>query len=121
MTGARMMIERGRELYERIVRDGAQSIDELIQARESEAYFVDFKRSSDNGAGPKLSATDRSNLAKAISGFGNSEGGVVVWGVECSDSLGQGDVAQAKIPLQNAAAFRARLEGAVSGWHSARS
>ena len=87
----------------------------LVRERESESYFLDFKRSSDNGVGGRLSGTDRNNLAKAISGFGNSEGGVIVWGVECSDSLGQGDVAQAKVPIQDAAAFRARLEGAVSG------
>ena len=105
---------RARNLYQRLVGGGEPVIDELIQARESEAYFLDFKRSSDNGGGPKLHTTDRKNLAKAISGFGNSEGGVIVWGVDCSETAGQGDVAQAKFPLHDATGFRARLEGIVS-------
>lgn len=110
-----MPSNRADDLYERLVAGGETAIDELIQARESEVYFLDFKRSSDHGIGNNLSSTDRNNLAKAISGFGNSEGGVIVWGVDCSDTAGQGDVAQAKLPLADAAAFRARLEGAVSG------
>ena len=110
-----MASDRAQDLYEWLVANGEPAIDELIQARESEAYFLDFKRSSDNGGGPRLSTNDRKNLAKAISGFGNSEGGVIVWGVECSGTAGQGDVAQAKFPLQDAAAFRSRLEGIVSG------
>ena len=110
-----MPSDRAGDLYERLVAGGENAIDELIQARESEVYFLDFKRSSDQGAGNNLSSNDRNNLAKAISGFGNSEGGVVVWGIDCSDTAGQADVAQAKLPLVDAAAFRARLEGAVSG------
>ena len=107
--------DRAHDLYERLVAAGEPAIDQLIQARESEAYFLDFKRSSNNGGGPGLSPNDRKNLAKAISGFGNSEGGVIVWGVDCAQIAGQGDVAQAKLPLPDAAAFRSRLEGIVSG------
>ena len=110
-----MASDRARDLYDRLVADGETAVDEFIAARESEVYFLDFKRSSDNGGGARLSQTDRNNLAKAISGFGNSEGGIIVWGVECSEAGGQGDVAQAKYPLGDAAAFRAWLEGSVSG------
>ena len=110
-----MASSRARVLYERLVVYGESAIAELIDGRESEAYFLDFKRSSDNGCGPRLSTTDRKNLAKAISGFGNSEGGIIVWGVDCTGTAGQGDVPQEKFPLQDAAAFRARLEGIVSG------
>ena len=110
-----MPSSRADDLYERLIAGGENAIDEIIQARESEVYFLDFQRSSDHGTGNKLHNNDRNNLAKSISGFGNSEGGVVVWGVECSDTAGQGDVAQAKLPLADAAAFRAWLEGAVSG------
>lgn len=109
-----MTSSRARDLYDRLVAEGEGAIDELIRARESESFYLDFKRSNNNGAGQRLSTTDRKNLAKAISGFGNSEGGVIVWGVDCSDSGGLADVAQAKILLDDAAASRARLEGIVS-------
>jgi hypothetical protein len=51
----------------------------MINAPVVEQLFFDYKRSSTVLPGVKLSDDDRKNLAKAIAGFGNSEGGVVVW------------------------------------------
>ena len=56
---------------------------------------MDFKQADSLGKnGNSLHKDDRRNLAKCISGFGNSEGGVVVWGVECSRNVEIGDVAK---------------------------
>ncbi len=96
---------RAEDLADRLRADGVSAIDALIDDRASEELFLDFKRSSDEGGGTKLSTTDRKNLAKAISGFGNSEGGVIVWGVDCSARADEGDVARAKVPLQDARRF----------------
>jgi hypothetical protein len=106
---------RAEDLFDRLVSGGEAAIDDLIADRQSEELFLDFKRSSDDGGGPRLSQGDRGNLAKAVSGFGNSEGGVIVWGVDCRDQLPDGDVAGAKIPLQNPKRYKSWLEGAVSG------
>ena len=73
-------MDRAEDIFNRIVEKGEPAIDDFIVARTSEELFLDFKRSSDNGAGNQLSQDDRNNLAKAISGFGNSESGVIVWG-----------------------------------------
>ena len=106
---------RAKDLFERIVHEGIDAIHAFIETRKSEELFLDFKRSSDNGSGTKLSANDRNNLSKAISGFGNSEGGVIVWGMDCSD-LGDGsDVASAEVPIVNPTRFCSWLENAVSG------
>lgn len=106
---------RAKDLFDRIVNEGLDAIRAFIETRKSEELFLDFKRSSDNGSGTRLSANDRNNLSKAISGFGNSEGGIVVWGVDCSD-LGDGaDVASAEVPIVNATRFCSWLENAVSG------
>jgi hypothetical protein len=67
-------------------------------------------------AGKRLHDNDRWNLAKAISGFANSEGGVIVWRVDCRDTSGSGDVASAKVPIQNPKRFVSWLEGVVSGY-----
>ena len=75
---------RAEDIFERIQQNGETAIDEFIITRKSEELFLDFKRSADNGAGRVLHSIDRDNFAKAISGFGNSEGGVIVWGVDCS-------------------------------------
>jgi hypothetical protein len=106
---------RAEDLFNAIVGGGEAAIDGFIVDRQSEELFLDFKRSADNGAGQRLAQGDRANLAKAISGFGNSEGGVLVWGVDCREVRGSGDVAQTKVPIADPRRFRSWLEGAVSG------
>jgi len=106
---------RAEDLSARLSSGGEAAIDERIQERQSEELFLDFKRSSDNGSGTRLSDTDRGNLAKAISGFGNSEGGVVVWGVDCRPNQTLGDVANSKVKIQNPRRFKSWLENATSG------
>ena len=69
---------RAEDLLSRIEVGGEMAIDRMIEDRQCEELFLDFKRSADNGSGARLDSTDRNDLAKAISGFGNSEGGVVI-------------------------------------------
>ncbi|MDP1993120.1 MAG: ATP-binding protein [Syntrophales bacterium] len=108
------MKSHAREIMESILRDGESAIDAFISDREAESLFLDFKRSADNGSGKKLHQNDRANLAKAISGFGNSEGGILVWGVDCREGEDYADVACAKFPLSDAKKFLSWIEGAVS-------
>ena len=108
-------MERAEELFNRIKKNGMATIDEFILTRKSEELFLDFKRSADNGAGQVLHQNDRNNLAKAISGFGNSEGGIIIWGVDCSSGADCADVARAKVPIQDARRFASWIERAVSG------
>jgi hypothetical protein len=96
------------------LKEGVAAIDAFIDDRQSEEPYLDFKQSTDRGAGRKLNQNDRVNLARAISGFGNSEGGVVVWG-DCRNLPMDGDVAKAKFPIVNPKRFKSWLEGAVSG------
>ena len=109
-----VLMGRAEEIF-REIEDGQEAaIDRFILTRATEELFLDFKRSGDNGGGQFLHDDDRRNFAKAISGFGNSEGGVVVWGIDCSKDKKGADVAKAKIPLIDAQKFRSLLEGAVS-------
>ncbi len=110
-----MEAERAREIYNKIKKDGLEAIDEYIAVRKAEELFLDFKRSADNGKGKFLDQTDRNNLAKAISGFGNSEGGVIVWGVDCSKDFDGADVAKAKHPIETVDRFVSLLQNVVSG------
>lgn len=106
---------RAEDLFQRMNAGGETAIDQLIVDREAEQLFLDFKRSADGGAGTTLHPKDRANFAEAVSGFANSEGGVIIWGVECSPRSDAGDVASAKVPIHNARRFLSLLEGAVSG------
>lgn len=55
-----------------------QAIQEYIAAGREEDLHLDFKVVGD----PNLSREDRKSLAAALSGFANSDGGIIVWGVE---------------------------------------
>lgn len=106
---------RAEDIFKMLIEGGHEAIDSFIENAASEELFLDFKRSADAGSGVRLHPTDRANLAKAISGFGNSEGGVVVWGIDCSPAPSTGDVATERVPIQQPERFKSWLEGAVSG------
>lgn len=106
---------RAEDLFDRIQKGGLVAIDTLITDRVSEELFLEFKRSADGGNGVRLHERDRANLKKTIGGFANSEGGVLIWGVECSKMVDEGDVAACRTPLTNPSRFVSWLEGAISG------
>lgn len=108
---------RAEDLFQRLVQNGEAEVEEYFNNRQSEELFLDFKRSADEGKGHSLHSNDLNNLARAISGFGNSEGGVIVWGVDCNDKdkSNTGDFPQARKYIEDPQRFASRLEGAVSG------
>src|ERR1043165_1656772 len=114
----RKLVGMGRadELFA-IIRDGGEgAIDKLIADFESESLWLDFKRSKNDATGTSLDKSDRENLAKAVSGFANADGGIIVWGVDCRPDAKTGaDLPSEKLPLQEPHRFRSWLSGALSG------
>jgi hypothetical protein len=108
-------MSRAQDLFDRLVQGGEPEVLSFIAQPVTEELFLDYKRSADHGAGTVLHNKDRSNLAKAISGFGNSEGGVILWGVDCRNDHELGDVPTKPVPLQNPIRFKSWLEQATSG------
>ncbi|MBP5352392.1 MAG: ATP-binding protein [Alphaproteobacteria bacterium] len=109
-------MSRAEDIFEKLIYFGEDALDEFIRDRQTEEMFIDFKQANSTGKhGWSLSSDDRRNLAKCISGFGNSEGGVVVWGVECSRDINVGDVAKAKVKVNNVHRFMSWVENAISG------
>ena len=109
-------MSRAEDIFQKLVYFGEDAIDEFIVNMQTEELFLDFKQAISVGKnGATLHKDDRKNLAKCISGFGNSEGGVVVWGVECSRDIDIGDVAKAKVKVHNVYRFLSWLENAISG------
>jgi predicted HTH transcriptional regulator len=56
-----------------------EKIKEFVQDQQEEHLTLEFKTVSRADLTDKQ---DRRNFAKAISGFANSSGGTIVWGVE---------------------------------------
>ena len=108
-------MSRAQDLYDRLVFGGHEEVLAFIAQSVTEELFLDYKRSADNGAGTALHNKDRANLAKAISGFGNSEGGVIIWGVDCRNDPSAGDIPTGPIPIHNPSRFKSWLEQATTG------
>lgn len=106
---------RAEELFARFKADGLAMVDEMIAAGVGEELFLDFKRSADDGAGTALNNKDRRNLERATSGFGNSEGGVILWGVDCREDRDRGDVPIGIVPIAKPMRFKGWLERISSG------
>jgi hypothetical protein len=104
---------RAEDLFERLQQQGEAAIREFIAERKTEEMFLDFKRAATTG--DRLHDDDRGNYAKALSGFANSEGGVIVWGVDARKRAETGDVAQSTVPVLNVPRFVSQLEAETSG------
>ncbi|HWX84247.1 MAG TPA: ATP-binding protein [Xanthobacteraceae bacterium] len=105
---------RAEELFIRIKEGGAAEVHAMIAGKVVEELFLDYKRSSTSLPGAKLSDEDRKNLAKAIAGFGNSEGGVIVWGVDCRQTK-DGDIPTKPVPISHPLALKTLFDGAIGG------
>lgn len=71
-------------------------LDYVARGREEDLH-LDFKAV----AGPNLSADDRRSLAIALSGFANSDGGLIVWGVDARPNAQGIDCASATRQIPN--------------------
>jgi hypothetical protein len=105
---------RAEELFKRIVDGGAAEVHNMITAPIVEELFLDYKRSTTGLPARRLSDEDRRNLAKAIGGFANSEGGVVVWGVDCR-STPAGDIPTGPVLISDPMAPKTLFDAAVTG------
>lgn len=83
-------------------------IEDWISSGRQEDLFLDFKQISR----PDLSdKSDRKNFAKVLSGFANSAGGIVVWGVDARPDRQTGiDAATAASPIDRLSLFCGKLE-----------
>lgn len=90
-------------------------IEGFVKESRAEDLYLDFKEKEDRTKAA-LSINDERNLNKALSGFANSDGGVIVWGIEArrkgNDSESP-DVARARKTIKNLDAFHANLNDKI--------
>jgi len=92
-----------RDLFDSI--SGA-TIEEYVTEGRDEDLHLDFKTVSSRRG---LGKDDRRNFAKAVSGFANSDGGLVIWGVDARSNAEGIDCARAAPGIPELAAFVAKL------------
>jgi len=94
--------------FQKLTRD---DLDLYLEDRQEENLHLDFKTL----AGPQLrAADDRRNFAKALSGFANSDGGMIVWGVDARKNDNGVDCALSLKPIAEVASLVSRLSGLTS-------
>lgn len=90
-----------KSIFERYTADDAIDYINSLPGVEYENYLLDFKQMTTNAKGG-LADPDKTNYSQAISGFANSEGGVIVWGIECNPTKADGrDVVKGLHPIKN--------------------
>jgi hypothetical protein len=91
-------------LHERFEALDVVAIDAFLADQQEENIHLDFKT-----ADPVFVRDDRRNLAEAVSGFANSEGGLIVWGVEARQNPQGVDCACGKREISPLSLFLSKL------------
>ena len=98
-------------------------IERFIEEGQEENLNLEFKTVNFPNYNKQNKEFDKKNFSEVISGFGNSNGGIIIWGIKAKNNLKNQDVAQSKKPIEQITKFLNtlnRLEGqavtpAISG------
>ncbi len=100
------------DLLQELRSSGEAAIDKWIADGLTENLHFDCKLKADPSK-PQLTKEDRRNLGKACSAFANSDGGLILWGVD-SRAVADQDCLRGKQPISNLEAFKNNVEQAIS-------
>lgn len=93
-----------REIYDAL---DLPTLERWVKEQQQEDLHLDFKRVSGRTS---LNKEDRANLSEAVAGFANSDGGLLVWGIDARKGPGEAvDGAQALVPIEDVAAVLSQL------------
>ncbi|MBC2735300.1 MAG: ATP-binding protein [Desulfobacteraceae bacterium] len=96
-------------LFRQLKDNGIDLIHQLIEEGWQEDLLLDFKTVEGDSA--PLTASDRKNFAIALSGFANSDGGIIVWGIDARpDKPNEPDIAQRLQPIKKLKLFVSELQ-----------
>jgi len=102
------------ELFNRIKQEGYILIKKMVAENQEEHVFLDFKEKKDSSS-PGISDDDKRNYAKALSGFSNLAGGVLIWGVKTSKKRQDiPDAAQEEKPILHLKKFLTDLNSLIN-------
>ncbi|MFW7381427.1 MAG: helix-turn-helix domain-containing protein [Oligoflexus sp.] len=97
-------------LYEELKLKGMPLLNQWVRDGLREDLHLDFKRKS-RPREIKLNDDDRKNYSKALSGFANSDSGLIIWGIGASSS---GNSLRTKHPIRQVRAFAEMLDSSIS-------
>ena len=86
-------VDELRKLFDSI---NYEHIQEFVTENRQEGIHLEFKTIPRS---PHLERDARRNFARALSGFANSDGGIIVWGIDCRKDEEGVDAAQSCEPI----------------------
>lgn len=105
-------MDGAKDIFERLLSGGYEAIKALKEEKVPEHQLLEYKLKAGPEEG-KPSDKDCLNLAKEISAFGNSDGGVIVWGIHCKE-VKTGDVPTKLSPIKSINGFKSRIENRLA-------
>ena len=108
-------MSRSIDLFEELKVGGKEAILKWIQEKRVESRFLDYKQTQGQQNPGVFSSDDQNNLSKAISGFANTDGGIIVWGVKCKQDQDGVEVPTKPTPLTKVNKFKSKVERLLSG------
>lgn len=99
-------MSNARKIYEQIV--NLDYVQQYVIGKRPEDTWLDCKRKNhpENGS---LDEKDKSNFAKALSGFANTSGGVLIFGLDARQNSEGIDIVQDFYPISNLNLFESEL------------
>lgn len=102
----------GSWLFDEAKKDKWQALTRWIDSRLEESVYLDFKRAVSTSA--DLQQEDVKNLSKSLSGFANTGGGILVFGMATGPSKkGEPSYAKEFAPVPNVSAFHEAIKKRV--------
>lgn len=83
-----------------------EDVENFVTEKQEEHLNLDFKLIN---RADLTNKHDKKNFAKALSGFANSSGGVIVWGIDARKNSDGIDCAEELKPIENARIFLTKL------------
>ncbi|PPQ47835.1 hypothetical protein C5G87_17120 [Paenibacillus peoriae] len=102
------------ELFTELLEGKYKKIKQMVEEQQEEGLFIDFKeKTTAHFSG--VQNDDKKIYAKALSGFSNADGGVLVWGIEARPlSKEEPDVAVEMKPIKHLKKFLTDLNSLIS-------
>ena len=104
-----------KNLWQDLVADAVIAVGALITSKAHEGLRLEFKVKSDQTG--DLNKDDKRNLGEALSGFSNSDGGILIFGIETAKD-GDGEFASGFKPLHPLSALQGKIESLCSEYIS---
>ncbi|MGK3959906.1 helix-turn-helix domain-containing protein [Sorangium sp. So ce118] len=102
----------GTELFDEADQDGWPALARWVESQLEESVYLDFKRAMSKGA--DIHQDDIKNLSKSLSGFANTGGGLLVFGIDAvPKKKGEPSSASSLVPVSNIRLFREAIQKRV--------